>query len=123
AIQIQLTQIWESLLGIEDISLNDDFFALGGHSLLAAKMVDRIERECGVKIPLTTLFAAPTIQSLAESILKAGPGDTESEIIRIQNGRGRIPFFFLHGDLQGGGFYCKNLAAEIGVEQSFYAMR
>ena len=45
-----IAQIWRTLLGIEDISVNDSFFDLGGHSLLAMRAVIEIERALGVRV-------------------------------------------------------------------------
>jgi len=45
----------------------DNFCHIGGHSLLAARLVNRIERNFGKKIPLATIFAAPTIEELASA--------------------------------------------------------
>src|SRR5260370_41744186 len=67
----QLVQIWEDLLGVHPIGITDDFFDLGGHSLLAIRLVDRIARVCGKKLPLSTLFAGATIEHLATLLLAA----------------------------------------------------
>ncbi len=64
----QLEQIWEDLLDIRPVGVRDNFFDLGGHSLLATRLVDRIERIFGKKIPLATLFAGPTIEQLAVAL-------------------------------------------------------
>jgi amino acid adenylation domain-containing protein len=122
-IQMQLLRIWETLLNVKEIGLRDSFFTLGGHSLLAARMVDRIERECGIKIPLSTLFSAPTIESLSDYLMSTRKSEGEADVIQVQAGRNRQPFFYLDGDLQGGGFYCLNLARQLGNDQPFYSLR
>ncbi|HZU69407.1 MAG TPA: amino acid adenylation domain-containing protein [Ktedonobacteraceae bacterium] len=72
-IQQQLVQIWEELLAIRPIGIQDNFFEIGGHSLLLVRLLDRIEQVFGKKIPIATLLAAPTIEQLAH-ILAAEPG-------------------------------------------------
>jgi acyl carrier protein len=67
-VDYQLMQIWEELLGTRPIGIRDNFFHIGGHSLLAARLVNRIEQVFGKKIPLTTLFAGPTIEQLAGAL-------------------------------------------------------
>jgi thioesterase superfamily protein len=42
--------------------------------------------------------------------------------VRVQTGDTMQPFFFLHGDYSGGGFYCISLARQLGSEQPFYAL-
>ncbi|ERT10339.1 non-ribosomal peptide synthetase, partial [Photorhabdus temperata] len=65
--EIALAAIWCEVLGIEQISQRDNFFALGGHSLLAVRMMNRIAA-FGVELPLTTLFKSPTLAAFAEAI-------------------------------------------------------
>jgi amino acid adenylation domain-containing protein len=63
-----LAGMWQELLEIEKIGVNDDFFQLGGHSLLAAQIVNRIRREYETEISLRSFLMNPTIKQLAENI-------------------------------------------------------
>ncbi|MEX0323229.1 MAG: amino acid adenylation domain-containing protein [Puniceicoccaceae bacterium] len=56
-----LIEIWQEVLGVQDIGLTDNFFALGGHSLSAAKIVNRIREQYAVEIRLKKFFSNPTI--------------------------------------------------------------
>ena len=72
-----LAGMWEHLLGVERVGINDDFFELGGHSLLAMQLISRVREAFQIEIPLPALFAAPTVATLAvriEEIIKAGDG-------------------------------------------------
>ena len=71
AVEEEIADIWQELLGLESVGVRDDFFALGGHSLLATQMITRIRRRHG-DIPLQALFAASTVEDLAGVVLKAG---------------------------------------------------
>jgi acyl carrier protein len=51
-----LAGIWQELLNLPKVSVNDSFFDLGGKSLLAVRLFVRIEQEFGRKLPLATLF-------------------------------------------------------------------
>ena len=64
----ELGQIWSETLSLGSINLDADFFELGGHSLLAVKVFARIKRKFGVDLPISTLFAHPTLRTLARSI-------------------------------------------------------
>jgi amino acid adenylation domain-containing protein len=65
-----LAGIWEEVLGVEQVGVDDDFFALGGHSLLATQVVIRI-RKAYADIPLHSIFDSPTVAKLADVVLGA----------------------------------------------------
>src|SRR5450755_813659 len=121
-VQGQLVGIWEELLDVRPIGIRDNFFSLGGHSLLAARLVDRITHVCGKKIPLSALFAGPTIEQLAATLTKDIDQTSRTSVIAVQASGSRRPFFFLHGDWTGGAFYCFALARALGPEQPFYVL-
>ncbi|MBO0684971.1 MAG: AMP-binding protein, partial [Candidatus Dormibacteraeota bacterium] len=62
----ELAAIWERALGVTPIGVDESFFQLGGHSLMAVQVFNEIERSVGERLPLSTLFQAPTIRLLAE---------------------------------------------------------
>jgi amino acid adenylation domain-containing protein len=67
-LQIQLTEIWENVLGIHPIGITDNFFDLGGHSLIAVRLFAEIEKIFGKTLPLSILLQSPTIEQLANLI-------------------------------------------------------
>jgi acyl-coenzyme A synthetase/AMP-(fatty) acid ligase len=64
----RLLAIWRDLLARERIGADDDFFALGGNSLLLTRLHSRIKSECGVAVPVRTLFAHRSIAAQADII-------------------------------------------------------
>lgn len=74
----QVAAIWQQLLGVSEIGVNDDFFDLGGHSLLAVRLMGRIRDELGIDIPLATLFESPTIAEIA-TLIQPNPEDNEDD--------------------------------------------
>lgn len=118
-----LTQMWEELLNVHPIGIQDDFFALGGHSLLAARLFDRVAQVFGKKLPLSTLYAGATIAHLADVIMGEENVSSRTPLVTVQAGKAsKRPFFFLHGDWAGGGFYCLNLSRALGADQPFYVL-
>ncbi|KOY60144.1 hypothetical protein AM629_21030, partial [Photorhabdus heterorhabditis] len=65
--EIALAAIWHELLGIEQISRYDSFFALGGHSLLAVRMIERL-RHLGLTLAVRDLFQSPVLSELAQTL-------------------------------------------------------
>src|SRR6476619_5725306 len=63
--ETKLAAIWAEVLKREQIGVMDNFLALGGHSLLAIRVLGKISKSFGVRLPLRTLFDAPTIEQLA----------------------------------------------------------
>ncbi len=64
----QLAAIWHALLGVEELSMHDNFFDLGGHSLLATQVLGRIRQQLQVDLALHAIFQAPTLAELAEHV-------------------------------------------------------
>ena len=64
----QIAEILASLLNVEQVGRNDNFFLLGGHSLLGAQLITRLRKAFGVEISLRALFEAPTIAALSAEI-------------------------------------------------------
>ncbi|WP_338011102.1 amino acid adenylation domain-containing protein [Photorhabdus temperata] len=65
--EIALAALWRELLGIEQISRHDSFFALGGHSLLGVQMIERL-RHLGLTLAARDLFQSPVLSDLAQTL-------------------------------------------------------
>jgi amino acid adenylation domain-containing protein len=59
--------VWQSLLRVPRVSVEDDFFELGGHSLVATRVVARLAEELGVDVPVRAIFEARTVAGLAQA--------------------------------------------------------
>ena len=65
AVEKTLAEIWQEVLGITQVGIDDNFFNLGGHSLLAIQIVLRLNRQLSVNLPVSALFEAGDIRHLA----------------------------------------------------------
>jgi amino acid adenylation domain-containing protein len=73
----QLAAIWAELLKVDRVGAHDNFFELGGHSLLAVRMMVQARAALGTTLPVTVLFAAPTVAELAERMETAQRGEID----------------------------------------------
>ena len=121
-LELQLTQIWETVLEVRPIGVRDNFFELGGHSLLAVRLMAQIEQQLNKPLPLATLFQGATIEQLATRLRQ--PMDTEvwSPLVPIQPKGDKPPLFGVHPG--GGHVLCYfELAQHLGTEQPFYGLQ
>ena len=56
------------MLGLEQVGLDDDFFALGGDSLIATRVSARLQSALSREVPVRYLFDAPTVGALADHL-------------------------------------------------------
>ncbi|REG90461.1 non-ribosomal peptide synthetase, partial [Flavobacterium aquicola] len=89
----QLAEIWQNLLGIEQVGIHDDFFELGGHSLLATRLVSMIRKELSKEIEIADIFAYTTISELGTHISAQSEGVLLPSIV-VENRPVRIPLSF-----------------------------
>jgi len=145
-IEESLVAIWQELLGVSDIGVNDDFFELGGHSLIAVRLFARIKKAFSVEYPISVLFEAPTIAACAAMIATSLPaGSTEpggraanentdgtivvnrprfSHLVAMHAGEGgpNTPFFMIAG-MFGNVLNLRHLAHLIGTDRPFYGVQ
>jgi amino acid adenylation domain-containing protein len=123
-LEMALTKIWQSVLGLKNISIKDDFFELGGHSLLAVRLFAQIGKVIDIELPLSTLFRAPTIERLA-AVLRMKSGavrGAQSSLVELRAEGTLPPFFLAHPG--GGNIFCyMELARQLGKDQPVYAFQ
>src|SRR5262249_54344952 len=79
-IEIAIAEIWQDLLGIEQVGIHDNLFDLGGDSLLVIQVVSRLREVLRIEVPLRAIFETPTIAELADRVgqtTQAMHGDTD----------------------------------------------
>jgi amino acid adenylation domain-containing protein len=118
----QLAEIWHSVLNLENISIDDNFFELGGHSLLAVQLFDKIEQIFGRKLPLATLFQAPTIEKLGEILVSRDMNFWNSLVLLKPGNLNLAPLFLVH-DADGETMLYSSLANHLEGERPVYGIR
>jgi amino acid adenylation domain-containing protein len=74
-----VAEVWQELLGVEQVGPQDNFFALGGRSLLLLPMQEALERRFGVRIAIVDLFKFPSAGALAQHLSKAAASAAPAE--------------------------------------------
>jgi len=121
-LESQLVAMWEEVLGIRPIGVQQNFFDLGGHSLLAVRFVHRLGKTFGKNLPIATLLEAPTVERLARLLRQKGWSPLWSSLVPIQTGGSKPPFFCVHG-LGGTVMRFHALARNLGHDQPVYGLQ
>jgi len=123
-----LKEMWERLLGVENVGANADFFQLGGHSLIAVRLFSEIRAQFQVELGLSTLFEARTLGALTGRVReeqKKRGGKPVGElhcVVPIRTGGSRVPFFCIHG-VGGNVLNYEELVRHLDTDQPVYGVQ
>ncbi len=120
--QTKMVALWEEVLKVDLIGIDDDFFELGGHSLTATRIVSRLHRVFGAEVSLVEFFDYPTVRRLSELLKKKAyrqmaPIDTlpPAEDYEVSHSQRRLWVM----DRMRKGFIGHNLSAAYLIEGEF----
>jgi amino acid adenylation domain-containing protein len=118
----RLARIWGTVLRLERVGVEDNFFDLGGHSLLAVRLRAMLRNRLNYNLTLVDLFQNPTIAKMAKRLGPAPEHLPQQILVPIQPHGLHSPFFCIHPI--GGQVFCYNeLSRELGLEQPFYGLQ
>ena len=122
SLDLQLIKLWERVLNVPTVGLQDNFFDLGGNSLGAVRLFSEMRQMFARSFPLSVLFQAPTVEKLADLIRKDGWSPNWASLVPIQPGGSKPPFFCVHG---GGGnvLIYRELANCMAPDYPFYGLQ
>jgi len=144
-IEESLAGLFQKLLGVGQVGIDDSFFDLGGHSLIAVRLFAQIKRLHGVDFPLAVLFEAPNVRQLSEQVIEQTGGgvaleqadtgagrDTDDDgkapvkthLVQLHpgNGTGQRPFFLVAG-MFGNVLNLRHLAQLLGQDRPVYGLQ
>jgi acyl carrier protein len=75
--QITVADAWRSVLDIEQVGIDDNFFDLGGHSFLLARLQAHLERVLDREIALLSFFQYPTIRTFSSALQESASRPSE----------------------------------------------
>lgn len=118
-LELELVALWEELLGVGPIGVEDDFFALGGNSLLATRLVARLRSGHAVKLTVSSVFEHPTVAGLAGYLRGLlSEGRREQPIAAVQRS-GQLPLSLAQRRL----WFLEQLSPDSGAYNVPVAMR
>lgn len=121
-LELQLQLLFERILRARGIAIDASFFELGGDSLQALALIMEVERTVGRKLPLETLYQAPSVEALAGLLERSDSPVEPSALVPLQASGSRPPLVLMHttpGDVLGYG----NLVYHLGPEQPCYGIQ
>jgi amino acid adenylation domain-containing protein len=88
-VEVSIAEIWQRVLGVDRVGVEDNFFHLGGHSLLAARVVTQVRKNFTTDISVRALFEHSTLAAFAERVAAAradvgedATGSDQSDVVR-----------------------------------------
>jgi amino acid adenylation domain-containing protein len=114
-----LAQIWCRVLGLTRLGVHDNFFDLGGHSLRAVQLLVEVNRSFDRKLPLTTIYDAPTVAALA-SELNSKTVPQFSPMVGLRSGKTFPPLFIMSA---GGNSMELAVARYISEDRQIYGLQ
>ncbi|GBE68122.1 hypothetical protein MFM001_45840 [Mycobacterium sp. MFM001] len=94
-----LAGLYAEILGLERVGVDDSFFDLGGDSLSAMRLIAAINARLDAKLPVRSLFHAPSVRSLSRQLGNCA-GDVEVVPVEVLKEATGVPLFCIH---PGGG--------------------
>ncbi|MGZ5050852.1 MAG: non-ribosomal peptide synthetase [Methylobacter sp.] len=116
-IERQLAEIWQDVLGLKNIGVDDNFFNLGGHSLLAVKAIVETNKLFNIDLPLGVFYQSPTIAELGAAIGSGNLKPLRYSLVPIRTGGSRPPLFAIHT------ITMLDLPKYLGQDQPIYFLR
>jgi amino acid adenylation domain-containing protein len=121
-IESEIASIWRTVLGVERIDRDDDFFDLGGHSLLAIRVFVQLEKLTGQAFPLSSLFKASTVCGFAELLQQDGWHAEWTSMVAVHPD-GHLRPYFVVAPFRITALSFASLARHLGADRPLYVFQ
>ncbi|ASS75374.1 hypothetical protein CIG75_10475 [Tumebacillus algifaecis] len=123
AIELAMAQLWEEVLGMHPVGMNDNFFEIGGHSLKAVALLEAVRRRFDVILPLTSLFQSPSVAGLCSHLRGERELEQSSVLVLLKKGDGTRPPLFLLPPQGGGVMSYLQLVKGLAEAETVYGLQ
>ena len=122
SVEQQLTRLWEEILNVTPVGVNDNFFEIGGDSILSIQLISKA-RKAGIMITANQLFEHQTITGLSNFLKLEREGKIKkyAYLTPLRKEGNKTPLFCIHS---GGGhvFFYQLLAQYMKPNRPIYAI-
>lgn len=115
-----LTEIWQEVLGVEQVGVTDNFFELGGNSLRVLKVLSKVRAESSIDIKLKDMMSKPTIAELSGQVFTATPS---TSLLPLNHRGVGLPKLFCPHAMYGTVFDYEPLARQLENQYAVYGIR
>ena len=120
--EAKLLKIWEQILGVKTIGVQDRFFDIGGDSLMAMSLLLSIERSFSRRMPLAIISQASTIKQQAQILRDVDSFDITPVLIPIHTQGNKKPIYCIGGK-GGNPIRFHHLLRYLDADQPVYFLR
>lgn len=121
-IEERIARVFQSVLGVEHVRIDESFLDLGGDSLAATEICAQLAAETGLDLPVSTLVEAPTVEALARLVGSSDALARVSPLVPIQT-TGSEPPLFLVSDVLGRVLGYAGLVRHLGADQPVWGLQ
>ncbi|MFE6918088.1 non-ribosomal peptide synthetase/type I polyketide synthase [Streptomyces rubiginosohelvolus] len=111
--EVSVARHWKTLLGREQVGLEDDFFELGGSSIKLIELLHHLRTEFGVGVPVSRLYQVTTLHGMAATVQDVLLGASTEELPSLTFNAGQHPVLFCFPPAGGHGLVYRGLASRL----------
>jgi amino acid adenylation domain-containing protein len=121
--EVALASMWREVLHVDHVGADDEFFEIGGHSLLVIQLFGMIEAQLGRRLPLSQIFATPTLVDLAHAVDDAADEpDTKMRLVPMRDGAGSSAALFLVPGAGGTALVFQHAVSQLRADGRVFAV-
>lgn len=114
AIENELVKIWQEIMAIDTIGVNDDFISLGGDSIVSIQLISLVRRKLNINLSVNDIFKYKTVKNLSKVLNVIDKSGVNKSSITDSDMKGPVPLLPIQK-----WFFLNNFVAPNHWNQSF----